>query len=636
MTEERPSPSLIRSLGMDAPITRRDFINGVLIGAGAALLNLPAPGRLSADVPSWDGYGGVGDYARSHGNTEAVRRTAHGIRDGLYDKPPETADTGEFFDLVIVGGGLSGLGAAHRFRKKAAKGRTCLILENHPVPGGEAKRNEFIVQGQRLIAPQGANSFVVLNHPADEGYDIYRELDIPTDFHYAASAPAAGDLWFDTSNFGFMFWFDSPSVGYFFEDGGEGAGNWVQNFWRDGREDPPYTEAARRDLHNLKYGRTSYLRSDYFYRWLDSMTYKDYLEKVMKFHPDVSRFMDPILASTIGLGTDAISAFGAHQVSMPGFTDSHAVTRGPGRKWQSFPGGLDGIVRFLVKSLIPGSIEGGDRFEDIYNGTINFSALDDPAARVRMRLASTAVRVEHNGEPENSDFVKVTYVQNGKAFSLKARAVAMASGSWVAKRVVRDIPETHRRAMDKFIRSPVLVVNVALTNWRFLRNLGLTACRWFDGFGFSCNIRRPMTVGDYKPPLDPARPAVLTLYVPFFYPGLPAREQGVKGRKELLSKSFSDYEILIRKQMLKLFGNAGFDPGSDIAGIILNRWGHAYVNPQPGFYFGQSGEESPSDVVRKPFGRIAFGHSEHNGHQHWVGAVEEGARAVDHLIKLLK
>ena len=56
-----------------------------------------------------------------------------------------------------------------------------------------------------------------------------------------------------------------------------------------------------------------------------------------------------------------------------------------------------------------------------------------------------------------------------------------------------------------------------------------------------------------------------------------------------------------------MFGRAGFDANRDIAGIILNRWGHAYLSPQPGFFFGKNGQPGPGDVLRQtPYGRIAF------------------------------
>ena len=136
-------------LGMDAAITRRDFVNGVLVAGGAALLWRPgrcARGRGATPYePSgspWTGYGGVGDYRWANGNTEAVMNAAHGIRDGAYADASGSA-AGESVDLVIVGGGFSGITAAYEFNKRRKPGQTCLLLENHAMFGGEARQNEF-------------------------------------------------------------------------------------------------------------------------------------------------------------------------------------------------------------------------------------------------------------------------------------------------------------------------------------------------------------------------------------------------------------------------------------------------------------------------------------------------------------
>src|SRR5690242_7607322 len=120
-----------RVLGMNAAITRRDFLNTTLLGSGATLLQAAAPLEIPGDESAWDGYGGVGDYARSHGNTQEVLRIAHDIRDGKYDAiEGMVIDIDEKFDLVVVGGGLSGLSAAYHFQKRKRAGQTCLILDN--------------------------------------------------------------------------------------------------------------------------------------------------------------------------------------------------------------------------------------------------------------------------------------------------------------------------------------------------------------------------------------------------------------------------------------------------------------------------------------------------------------------------
>ena len=158
-----------KALGVGCPITRRDFIGSTLIGTGAVLLNGCTP-KEQLDLieksqleDPWTGYGGVGDYASSNGNTKSVMDAAHLIRDGNgKEVVAQAKSTGEQFDLVVVGGGFSGLGAAYQFQQKS-EGKTCLILDNHPVFGGEAKENEFLVNGHRLFGPQGSNGFYAPN-----------------------------------------------------------------------------------------------------------------------------------------------------------------------------------------------------------------------------------------------------------------------------------------------------------------------------------------------------------------------------------------------------------------------------------------------------------------------------------------
>ncbi|MDA2928699.1 FAD-dependent oxidoreductase [Acidobacteria bacterium AH-259-O06] len=634
-----------RSLGMDQRITRRDFLNATLLGTGTMLLQARSPLQLLPQKEPWDGYGGVGDYANSHGNTKEVLRMAHEVAAGRYDQPPaEAVDTGEVFDLVVIGGGMSGLSAAYYFKKNRRPGQRCLIIENHPIFGGESKRNEFIVNGQRLIGPQGANEFDIPANPGEPGYELYGELGIPRKFEYQTLPSKFRQLEFDRTNYGFHLWVDEASnFGHFFDERSHAVKpRWVRDLWEQKLKGAPFSTKVKQDFLTWKYGEKRYYQGQDFECWLDTMSYRNYLEKIMALSPEVTQYVDPILAAAVGLGSDAISAYAAHQVAMPGFQGfskevyyPHKLKEISPLTWHSFPGGNDGFARYFMKALIAPAIHGGQTFEDILNRRVNFRALDDPENDVRIRLGATAVRVKHDGPLEKAEQLWVTYVKGEKVYRLKTRGVVMASGGWITRRVVRDLPDEYRKAYQNFYHSPMLVVNVAVTNWRFLYKLGLTACRWFDGFGFTCNIRRPMIVGDYRPPLNPDRPTIVTFYVPFYYPGRAIQEQGSEGRQELLSTSYREYEVWIRQQMVRLFGEAGFDPKKDIAGLILNRWGHAYVNPQPGFFFGLQGRLVPRDIIRKRFGRIAFGHSELVGHQYWLGAIGEGRRASEQVLEIL-
>jgi spermidine dehydrogenase len=176
------------------------------------------------------------------------------------------------------------------------------------------------------------------------------------------------------------------------------------------------------------------------------------------------------------------------------------------------------------------------------------------------------------------------------------------------------------------------MANVAVRNWRFLYRLGMSGCRWFEGLGNYLSVRKMALVGGEPATFGPDSPTVLTIKVLFSRPGLPIGEQGSRGRAELLATSFAQYERSFRQQLGDMFAPGGFDPKRDIAGIILNRWGHAYVNPQPGFFFGVDGKPAPRDVLRgTPHGRIAFANTDLDGAMDHRNSIREADRAVGQL-----
>ena len=621
-----------KELGLHQKITRRDFCYGSTLVLGGALTScagdtasqsMPGDGYQFQVGNDWYGPGGFGDYAASHGNTPGLVAAAHQIRAGRFNGPQMDAiDSGEEYDLVVVGGGFSGLSAAHHFQRLNPSGRA-LILDNHPIFGGEAKRNDFEVNGVHISGPQGSNDFAVPRKTGDPD-DYFTALNIPREFEFAEPGGSASGMRIPFDNYDYLHWYqDNFDIGHFFA----GADKpWVKDLWRSGMSATPWDKGVQEAFNRVRRAEAAaeVPAGMTIGPWLDSMTMKDYYEKVLGLLPEVSTYYDPIMASIIGLGCDAISAYWGQYFAMPGFTRpaeyGEAVLK-------SFPGGNAAIARHFVKKMIPGAI-GGESFKDRLFAKINFDELDRDGNPIRIRLNSTAVRVAHEGRNR----VRIVYTRDGEAHQLKARIVVMASGGWANKHVVADLPESHRKAYDFFSQSPVLVANVALSNWRFLERLGVSGAIWSGGFGFTCNIRRPMVVGGSSQPLHPDQPIVLTFYAPIYKPGLPLKQQGVVGRAEMLGTSFNDYERQIREQMMTMFAAGGFDANRDIAGIILNRWGHAYANPGPGFMFGSNGEPAPPDVLRQSIGRIAIGHSELRGHQYWSGAAGEGRRAVEALL----
>ena len=354
---------------MPAGITRRDFLNSTLIGTGAALLLAPAPLAANAATagssllpepalgPDWYGYGGIGDYQASHGNTpEAVTR-AHALRDGLYDwSGQDVIDTGEVYDLVVVGAGLTGLSAAFHFRQTRRPGEKMLVLDNHPVFGGEAKRNEFLIDGHRIIAPQGSNGFSVPHGQSrldQTGAYLFEELGLPTQFTYPDVPQDMADLKFLRDDYGFLLTMEPEvSMGYFFDERSHGVSpRWVRNPWSNDLKGFPISDTLKAEFLKWRGWSTSPYSGKDFMQWLDTMTYKDVIVNVLGLDPAVAAYADPILASGNGGCSSVLSAFSAFMVGMPGLTAFEHEFRLDER--HSFPGGNDAFSRSFIRAIMP-------------------------------------------------------------------------------------------------------------------------------------------------------------------------------------------------------------------------------------------------------------------------------------------
>jgi spermidine dehydrogenase len=624
-----PDESERRHLGLDAPITRRDFVNGALVSAGSAMLGISVPPVSGAATDTFTGYGGVGDYAKANGNTWPVVEAAHRLRDGHYDALAFAAarSAGEF-DLIVVGGGIAGLSAAYYFAKTVGNGHRTLLLENHSMLGGEARQNEFIVSGARLLGPQGSNDFGIPAPGSGTTADaFFSEFAIPREYAWQAWDAQLKPLRFARDNYSNMDGFQESQVdvGYFFGHAGGRESGWLRNIWSNGLENTPFPESVRRDL--LRWRANNGPVSEVENRYLDTLTYKEYLENVRGYDATVTRFVEPVVGLLSGVSADAASARLGRQLVEP-----------PDRSMAvSFPGGNSPFPRALLRGLLPDALPGKD-FGSLMYAPLNFAALDRESHATRVRLDATVLRVEHRQSVEGGGRLQVIYEKGGTLFKAAARGVVMASGGWINKHILADMPEDLRAAYQQFSYAPALIVNVALRQWRFLYDLGVTACRWFDdedGFGYCCNLRQNMLSEGHDVPLHPDRPAVLSFYMGLPIPGLPAAVQGATARARFLATGYMEFEVRVRRQMARLFGSHGFNPKRDIAAIVLNRWGHARLIEPPGFHYGMDGKPSPLERVREGYGHVSIGHSELNGAQHWGSAVEYGRKAGERAAAML-
>jgi spermidine dehydrogenase len=638
MSDTKPASPGDAKLGMDEAITRRDFLGSVLLASGAALLESASPAELAAAADSFTGYGGVGEYSTSNGNTLEVMQAGHSIRYGTYDPlGKDVIDTNETYDCAVIGGGLSGLAAALFFARQTSPATRCLVLENHPIFGGEAKQNEFLVDGQRLITHQGS-AIYQLQYPHSFLEHFYESIGLQSPrLQYQKWAGPGPEMTLSRTPYQatglqhgqYGYWFGAKFQ--------RNPGSWLIDPIGTELKGAPISPATRTEL--LRWLNAKPVAGDKFVRptvegdassrYLDSITLEQhYMERFGLSRDTVRTFLSPVEGGGSGLGPDALSAFCEYAFEM-----LHPLPDPAGETDQMFPGGNATIARLLLKSLIPSGIDGPHTVEGVTRNPVNFAALDTPQTAARLRLSSTVVAVQHDGDPAQAESVSIVYLKAGKLYRVKARSAVVAGGSWTAKHIVKDLPQTHREAYAQFYRSPCMMANVALRNWRFLYKMGVSGCRWFEGFGDYLEVCKQSLTGAADPTIGPDSPIVLSLKVLYSYPGLSTEEQGNRGRAEMFRTSFRDYERQIREQMTTMFSGYGFDAQRDIAGIILNRWGHAYLSPQPGFFFGLNGQLAPREVLRRaPFGRIAFANSDLSGAMDHRFSILEAQRAVSLLL----
>jgi len=638
-----------------ANITRRDFVGGTLVGSGTALLSGVAPSSpargqtmdasLTGLTSEWTGPGGIGDYAGKNGNTHQVVNAAHGeIRNGSLDRRIREAKlVDDIYDLIIVGAGISGLTAAYVFLKSKPDAQI-LVIDQHDIFGGEAKQNQMEVDGYTLTAPQGSTGIVVpFARAAEAGFPspFLKELGYPEKFVYQKAENLSQpilipeDMW-SPMHIGW----ERADTAFYYRDKGM-----VKNPWQNGFAEAPIPDRLKRALIDLELFRTPPRRDDWA-EWLDTMTYKEFLLRHCNVSADlidnVCAYLDPVMASMgCGQGSDVISAYSAWNYMMPGVNGySRYLSDGrdptDGIYLATFPGGNTFAAKRFLKLAKPEALSGDDTLYGLQNSTVNWGALDWPGDRYRLRLSSTVFSVVHEGKPGKAEHVRVTYAKGGDMHSVRARAVICAGQQHANKRICHDISPSYREAMNAFQHSPVLVVNIALRNWKFLDKLGVACVRWFEGLGWWTGLRRNLVLdGHETQPLDPNKPVMLTQYIPFRFPGTPWPDQCTMARLQLFSMPYTEIEAQMREQFTTMFGSYGFDWDRDVAGMITNRQGHAYMVSPPGFYFGKDGKPAPKDVLTTPFHRIAFSHSELSGAQMWETAAEQGERAAKQMLELL-
>jgi spermidine dehydrogenase len=643
---------------MDRPIARRDFLNGVAIAAGAI-----AGGMLAGAAT--EGFAGEAAAPSQYypprltglrGSHPGSFELAHKLRDG--DLALAAPGAAESYDLVIVGGGISGLAAAYFYRERNASARI-LILDNHDDFGGHAKRNEFALNGRIELINGGT-----LEIDSPRPYSVFaaglmRKLGVDpvrleatcTKKDFYRSLGLGRGIFFDRETFGV----DKLVVGV-------GAKPWAALL-----ADAPLTPAVRADIARLYEAKTDYmpsLSSAEKKARLARMSYRDFLLNVVKVDPGVVSVFQARTHDEWGVGIDAVAALEVWAFGFPGFqglnletgaaphmgfTASGYAATGGSYKFH-FPDGNASIARLLVRSLVPSSMSSsmsssmpssmsssipGSSAEDIVTAAADYGALDRDGAPVRIRLASTALSVRNIGEPGSSREAEVIYSQNGTLAAARGKAVVLACWNMMIPYLCPDLPARQKEALHYPVKIPLVYTSVAIRNWRAFKALGVNEIYAPGSYHSSLWLNQTVDIGGYLSVRSPDDPILIHMQRIPCKPGLDEREQHRIGHAELLTTSFEVFEEKIRDQLARTLGPGGFDASTDILAITVNRWPHGYAYEyNPLFDPDWNEQEQPHVIGRAPFGRITIANSDAGAGAYTDVAIDQAHRAIEEVMAL--
>jgi spermidine dehydrogenase len=641
-----------RELGLDRGISRRDFLNGVALGAAGIALS---PLDLLAETPAGVRYPPALTGLR--GSHDGSWEVAHSLRDGTFwAKVGGPRDTGETYDLVVVGAGLSGLSGAHFFREATGAKARVLLLDNHDDFGGHARRNEFTLNGRTFLGYGGtyaidsplAWSPVATGLVRELGVDVSR-WEASVDRALYPSLGMTKGVFFDRETFGVdrLVRWPEPDTHPATPTRGPAVAA-AEGPWRTFLGASPLSDVAQRDLLKLVTGNADHmpgLSVEEKKARLARMSYADFLTTVAGCHKDVLPFLQSSAKGLFGLGIDAVPAQDAWGLGLPGFQGMDLTpTAGPGTNLDAvpydhepyffhFPDGNATLARLLVRQLVPPAIP-GRTVDDLVTARADYARLDEAGAPVRLRLESTVVRVRHRGEPAMASEAEVAYVRGGRLETVRGRRVVLACWNSVIPHIVPDLPAEQKEALAFAVKVPLVYTSVLLRDWKAWVKAGVHDIDSPGSYWTDVSLNAPVTCGDHEASRRPEDPIVLHLARAPGKPGLPAREQHAAGRTELLATPFLLFERQIRDQLARALGPSGFDAARDIAAITVNRWPHGYAYQYNSLFdaFWLENRETPCQRARRPFGLVAIANADSAAYSYTDAAFDQAFRAVQEIL----
>lgn len=611
---------------MKKNITRRDFVNGTRIALGASLFTNPMMQALAQ---------GGNDFKLPNDYYPPAKMGLRGSHDGSWETMhahvmeapfPTNGAVDEEYDLVVVGGGISGLASAY-FYRKVNPGARILILENHDDIGGNAKRNEFKVGGETRIGYGGTESLDTPSAYSDVAASFLKEIGIFTErFYdyfdqdlYKGMGLSRGIL-FDKEHFAE----EKLVIGY-------GKKPWDQFV-----AETPLSSDAKKDLLRLTTEKIDYMPGKTFdekYEILRRTSYETFLRDYCKVHEEIISMYQRwgITFWAVGIKdipTTAVQGYGG----MPGVADTLPRTghRGNEPYIFHFPDGNASVARLITRQLLPDAVP-GNSMEDVVKAVVDYSKLDGNDTGVNIRLNSTVI---HSVNTANGKNVDVTYRRAGKSHKVRAKKCIMACYNYVIPHLCPELPEAQKSNLSYSVRAPITYTKVMVNNWRAFADQNMDFVYYTNDLYKQVELDYPVSMGGYEFGKTPDDPMVLHMcYVPWVQDQEGA-EQWRMGRYEMLSMPYEAYEDKVLSQLDQALGHAGFDPERDIEGITVNRWPHGYTYNPSLVWEPEYATEADKPWVkgRETHGNIAIANCDANAGSNTKSAIDMAYRAAMEVV----
>jgi spermidine dehydrogenase len=640
-----------RELGMGRDISRRDLVHGATALAAAASVGAPVAARAAAKAS-----GAAATYP-------PLRTGMRGFHPGAFEpihalawtgeSPPAAQSTGEVYDLVVVGAGLSGLAAAYFYRKKAGPNAKILLIDNLQGFGGHAQRNEFEYGGRTLYVNAGSAYLVSPSDWSAEAKSIIRDLGVAKG---DPSDRTDGEL-YRSLGMGDAVFFNKEVYGQDKVVRGR-----LSNPTPEFLAQTPMSPQLRADLTRLMTGKTDYMAgqsTEAKIAALRGMSYRDYLIKVVKLSPEAVHYAQGVWC----LGADTASAWFAFFRHKPGF-EGLGLTR-PDKSPEgkeareddyTLPGGNSDVARLIVRALIPDALPAGS-FVEVADKRTDYTVLDRPTNATRIRQSSIVYNVRHVGgaphilEPDNRE-VEISYLQDGKTFSVKAANVVMACMNNVVPQICPELPDLQKEALRTAVRAANQQTSVLFRDWRAFQAAKITGVTAPNTFFGSMRVASPRYLGGMRPSQSPSEPIVVTFgtggnsgilsnrYMVEGLCGDAAPEYGTAPddqfravRYGLLNQPFEFFERHVRDMSARVLAGTNFDPARDIVGITVNRWSHGFATGRNELFDKplEPGAFPPPVIARQKFGRIAIANTDAGGVSTMQTAFDQAFRAINDL-----